>query len=281
MIIRFMFSLLVSIAFFNNANNANAASDVGVAGATNTNAFGTPPTKPKRLITLGDNIFFNEHITTDENGLLQILLKDGSTFAMGPSSDLVIDKFIYNPDTEIGEIAATLAKGTLRFIGGRISKAQESVKVTTPNATIGIRGGIMLLTQPAGEGEAEYSFHYGVAMDVVLHGGRSFHITKAGQSVRLQVTNQRKVKSAKKGNASKKHIKKAKILKGNKNQAGGKKLKKKTIGQIVRRLGAGNIQLLTSPVSTLTNKNALRIRPVAQSTNKRKRRRKRRRRRKF
>ncbi len=281
MYLRFIISILLVIICQGIPFSASAASGIGVAGAVNTNTFGTPPAKTTRLITLGASIFFNEHIVTDENGLIQILLRDGSTFSMGPSSDLVIDKFVYNPDTQLGEIAATLAKGTLRFIGGKISKARESVSVDTPIATIGIRGGIMLLSHPHGEGEAEYSFHYGIAMDVKIHDGQAFRITRPGQSVRLQISGQHKVHFAKKGKASKKHVEKNSVLKGNKSQAGGVKSKKKVIQQVVKRLNSGSIELLTSPAVTVSNRALRRPGAVVKRTAKRKNRRKRRRRRKF
>ena len=34
---------------------------------------------------------------------MQVLLVDGSTFTVGPGSDLVIDKFVYDPKKNKGE----------------------------------------------------------------------------------------------------------------------------------------------------------------------------------
>ena len=42
-------------------------------------------------------------------------------------------------------MALTVGRGTMRFVGGVISKTSE-VRVKTPSASIGIRGGIFTVT---------------------------------------------------------------------------------------------------------------------------------------
>ena len=51
---------------------------------------------PQSQLKIGKSIFFNERINTTTSGLVQVLLVDGSTFTVGPGSDLVIDKFVYD-----------------------------------------------------------------------------------------------------------------------------------------------------------------------------------------
>ena len=63
---------------------------------------------------------------------MQVLLVDGSTFTVGPGSDLVIDKFVYDPKTGTGQIAASFSKGVMRFVGGKISKQDNAVYINTP-----------------------------------------------------------------------------------------------------------------------------------------------------
>jgi hypothetical protein len=50
----------------------------------------------------------------------------------------VIDSFVYDPDTGIGQMVTSLAKGALRFVGGELSH-QGAATLKTPVATIGIR----------------------------------------------------------------------------------------------------------------------------------------------
>ena len=72
---------------------------------------------------------------------------DGSTFTVGPGSDLVIDKFVYDPKKNKGEIVATFGKGVLRFVGGKISKNEGGVKVNMPSGALAIRGGMFFANQ--------------------------------------------------------------------------------------------------------------------------------------
>jgi hypothetical protein len=64
-------------------------------------------------------------------------------FGQGTSSDLVIDKFVYDPKTTQGQLKAHFTKGVLRFVGGKISKNEGGVSITSPAGTLGIRGSIL------------------------------------------------------------------------------------------------------------------------------------------
>ena len=65
-------------------------------------------------------------------GLVQILLRDGSTFTVGANSDLVIDEFVYDPQAGSGKLVASFGKGVARFVGGKLSKKPGGVTVKTP-----------------------------------------------------------------------------------------------------------------------------------------------------
>ena len=78
------------------------AGQVGVAAAVKPDAF-----SGGSEIKIGESVFYNQRINTSGEGLVQVLLVDGSTFTVGPGSDLVIDKFVHNPSKGTGEIAAT------------------------------------------------------------------------------------------------------------------------------------------------------------------------------
>ncbi|MBP0617678.1 FecR family protein, partial [Jiella mangrovi] len=116
------------------------AQSVGVTSAVNQSATGTLPV---RTISLGDNVIYNEQITTDTIGLVQILLKDGTAFTIGPRSQITIDRFVYDPGAGTAEIAATMTRGVFRFIGGKTSKTANGVTLNTPVGTVGVRGAVV------------------------------------------------------------------------------------------------------------------------------------------
>jgi len=63
-----------------------------------------------------------------------------------PNAQLTIDKFVYDPDTKIGEeIAGQRQQGACcAWLAAKISKTNP-ITVVTPSSTIGIRGGICVL----------------------------------------------------------------------------------------------------------------------------------------
>ena len=118
------------------------ADKVGVAAAVQPDAFSSLSGTPNQQLNIGKSIFYNERINTTTSGLVQVLLIDGSTFTVGPNSNLVIDKFVYDPNKKTGQLVATFTKGTMRFIGGKLSKNDGGVTVKTPAGALAIRGGM-------------------------------------------------------------------------------------------------------------------------------------------
>ncbi|MGN6486370.1 MAG: FecR family protein [Devosia sp.] len=130
---------------------ALAESNVGVTAAVNQDAKGIVGANV-RTISLGDSVVFNQRIQTGGSGLVQVLLADGTTFMVGPNSDLVIDSFVYDPNAGTAQVTASFTKGVLRFIGGQTSKSPNGVTINTPVGTMGIRGAMVdvVLDPPAG-----------------------------------------------------------------------------------------------------------------------------------
>ena len=107
---------------------SGAEAKVGVAAAVNIDARGKAPGQQPRVITLGQTVIFNEEITTDAKGLVQILLLDGTTFTVGPNSQLTIDEFVYDPDSGDAKVVASLTKGAFRFIGAQHQPASPAAR---------------------------------------------------------------------------------------------------------------------------------------------------------
>lgn len=94
-----------------------------------------------RKVASGEPIYLGDRITTGLKGRLQIMLLDETVFTIGPKAVIMIDEFVYDPNTSKGKIAATILKGTFRFVTGRISKRDPSkMVVRLPVGSIGIRG---------------------------------------------------------------------------------------------------------------------------------------------
>ena len=56
-------------------------------------------------------------------------------------SKLIIDEFVYDPNTKTGSLSLKAALGTIRYASGQIAKTDPTnVQIKTPTATIGVRG---------------------------------------------------------------------------------------------------------------------------------------------
>jgi len=75
------------------------------------------------------------------------------TISLGPNSQMVVDKFVYDPkEKSKNELSTQIKQGAFKFISGKIaSDNKDAMKVSTPKATIAIRGtGVAGDVQPTG-----------------------------------------------------------------------------------------------------------------------------------
>jgi hypothetical protein len=121
------------------------AQQVGTTTAVNPSTEGTPPGGTTSTLTIGARVLHKERIHTSSTGSVQLLFLDKSTLSIAPNTSLVIDEFVYDPASNSGHMLTKLTQGTLQYVGGQLSH-QGAVTITTPAATIGIRGGIGVIT---------------------------------------------------------------------------------------------------------------------------------------
>lgn len=92
-------------------------------------------------IAVGGRLFASDRVVTGAESSVGITLRDNTMLSAGPNSVLSLDKFSYNATTHAGAVDATLKRGTLGVISGKIAKADaDSVRFRTPTMTLGVRG---------------------------------------------------------------------------------------------------------------------------------------------
>jgi hypothetical protein len=90
---------------------------------------------------IGAKIFQSDTIVTGADGAVGIAFVDNSSISTGPNSVLAIDRFTFDTTTHVGAFDASLKKGTLAAISGKIAKqTPEAMKIHTPTAVLGVRG---------------------------------------------------------------------------------------------------------------------------------------------
>jgi hypothetical protein len=158
--LQIFYSFILTFSLFSTA--IFAQEQIGVAAAVNRNTTDLTLEQERKLVEAGYQIIQNHTIETDEIGKAQMLLLDGTAFSVGPNSSVVLDRFIYNPETAEGSLEVT-ARGLLRIVGGKVTKKQPAL-IRTNSATVGIRGGIGIVQTEGSQVNA--TFLYGEEMTV-------------------------------------------------------------------------------------------------------------------
>lgn len=82
-----------------------------------------------------------------KNGKTAIQFLDETRVDVTENSKLVIDEFVYDPDTSTGTLALKASFGTVRYASGQIAKnSRQNIKIRTPTAVVGVRGTDFSLT---------------------------------------------------------------------------------------------------------------------------------------
>jgi hypothetical protein len=141
------------------------AQQVGTATAVNPTTESTPPGSSTVNLTVGANIVHKERIHTTPSGTVQLLFVDKSTLSIAPNTNILIDEYVYDPNSNSGHMLTNLTEGALRFVGGALSHQGEA-SITTQDAAIGIRGGTVTVVH--GPNGTKVIDHFGI---MTIHNG--------------------------------------------------------------------------------------------------------------
>jgi hypothetical protein len=89
-------------------------------------------------IVVKSPVYRDERIRTSNSGLGEFRFADGTKFAVGGNSSVVIDRFVYDSSKTFNKLTLNAARGSFRWISGK-SKS-EAYEIVTPAGTIGVRG---------------------------------------------------------------------------------------------------------------------------------------------
>ncbi len=129
--------LIFVILTFASVANANNNSFVGVIGA----AIGDIKNQKNESLSNGSKIFFGDTIISKSKSNAQILFLDQTVLTLGEETELTIDEFVYDPNSQDGSFVSTVKTGTVKFITGQISKKNpDNLEVKVPAGTLGARG---------------------------------------------------------------------------------------------------------------------------------------------
>jgi hypothetical protein len=100
-------------------------------------------------LALKDDIYLNDVVQTSANSSLGITFSDGTTFNLKANAEITIDNFVYEEGGKKNAGVFDVTKGTVAFVAAQVAKTGD-MQITTPTATLGIRGTTGLVEVPAG-----------------------------------------------------------------------------------------------------------------------------------
>lgn len=89
----------------------------------------------------GQPVFRNETIATAAASSARLTFLDQTNLSIGPSSRVVLNRFVFSGDASGQAMTVNLARGAFRFSTGALDK--RAYRINSPVASIGVRGTIL------------------------------------------------------------------------------------------------------------------------------------------
>ena len=89
----------------------------------------------------GTPVHMNDRLSTGQNARLEVKFRDNSSLTLGENANLVIDRYVFDPNKSTAKVVLNSAQGAFRFAGGKIEQmSHKDIVVNTPNAALAVRG---------------------------------------------------------------------------------------------------------------------------------------------
>jgi hypothetical protein len=105
--------------------------------------------KDSIALKLKDDIHLNDTVQTSANSSLGVTFSDDTTFHLSANAKITIDTYVYDPDAKQNKGVFDIGKGTVAFVAAAVAKTGD-MQITTPTASLGIRGTTGLVEVPEG-----------------------------------------------------------------------------------------------------------------------------------
>jgi len=174
---------VLTILFAMQSGASNAEPRIGTAASTrpNVEAVGLGSTQ---TLSAGSEIYANQTVRTGNRGMADLVFLDKTNLSVGPTSEVRLDKFVYDPTGSSGSVVLQATRGAFRFVTG--SQAKHAYQVSTPHGTLGVRGTVveLLVNKPGEECVTKLR---------LVEGQAEYRIAKTGKVARLTDPNRNNV----------------------------------------------------------------------------------------
>ena len=132
----FAFSLVVALT----ASPVHAQTRVGEAAVVKNEVVRVAASATTQ-INVGDGLLRDEVVRTGLDSATRLVMADSTNLSLGPNATIKLDRTVFDDEHHYRDVAIKLTSGAFRFVTGHSEKA--AYKITTPLATIGVRGTIL------------------------------------------------------------------------------------------------------------------------------------------
>ncbi len=136
------------------ASPASAPADEPIGNvATLTGTATVIRNKNSLALKLQDDIFLNDILQTSSNSTLGITFNDATTFNLTANAKITVDNYVYEDGGKNNSAIFDITRGTVAFVAASVARTGD-MKITTPSASLGIRGTTGLVEVPEGANAA-------------------------------------------------------------------------------------------------------------------------------
>ena len=115
---------------------SHAESPIGTATSTKPNVE-TVTGGNTQTLSAGSAIYANQTVRTGNRGMADLVFVDSTNLSVGPTSEVNLDKFVYDPRGSSGSVVLQATRGTFVFETG--SQAKRAYQLNTPQGTLGVQ----------------------------------------------------------------------------------------------------------------------------------------------
>lgn len=91
--------------------------------------------------TPGLHVRQSDSIITGDDGAVGVTLADNSLLSIGPNTVMSLDKYAFDTTTYDGQMDASIKKGTILVVSGKLVKhTPGAMRIHTPASIMGVRG---------------------------------------------------------------------------------------------------------------------------------------------
>jgi len=88
-----------------------------------------------------DKLYEGYLIETEDDSSIGLVFIDGTQLSIGPGSQVIINRYLFSPKQKNYLFDVMIQNGSAIYSSGKLGElSPESIKVQTPEATIGVRG---------------------------------------------------------------------------------------------------------------------------------------------